>query len=82
MAAISVGILSGIPVLDLNYAEDARAEADLNVVMNQKGEFIEIQGTACPLIDSKFGPALKVSGTPITKENVNSPDLWGDYKSE
>lgn len=46
MAAISVGILSGTPVLDLNYAEDSQAEADLNVVMNQEGEFIEIQGTA------------------------------------
>ncbi len=46
VAAISVGILSGIPVLDLNYAEDSQAEADLNVVMNQEGEFIEIQGTA------------------------------------
>jgi ribonuclease PH len=46
VAAISVGILSGIPVLDLDYAEDSQAEADLNVVMNQAGEFIEIQGTA------------------------------------
>jgi len=46
VAAISVGILSGTPVLDLNYTEDSKAEADLNVVMNQKGEFIEIQGTA------------------------------------
>ncbi len=46
VAAISVGILSGTPVLDLNYAEDSQAEADLNVVMNQAGEFIEIQGTA------------------------------------
>jgi len=45
VAAISVGILSGTPVLDLNYAEDSQAEADLNVVMNQAGEFIEIQGT-------------------------------------
>ncbi len=46
VAAISVGILAGTPVLDLNYAEDSQAEADLNVVMNQDGEFIEIQGTA------------------------------------
>ena len=46
VAAISVGIISGTPVLDLNYAEDSQAEADLNVVMNQEGEFIEIQGTA------------------------------------
>jgi len=46
VAAISVGILSGTPVLDLNYREDAQAEVDLNVVMNQEGDFIEIQGTA------------------------------------
>ncbi len=46
VAAISVGILSGAPVLDLNYIEDAQAEVDLNVVMNQEGDFIEIQGTA------------------------------------
>lgn len=45
VAAISVGVLSGTPVLDLNYTEDSQAEADLNVVMNQAGEFIEIQGT-------------------------------------
>jgi ribonuclease PH len=46
VAAISVGVLSGKPVLDLNYFEDAQAEVDLNVVMNQEGEFVEIQGTA------------------------------------
>jgi len=46
VAAISVGILSGTLVLDLNYSEDAQAEVDLNVVMNQEGDFIEIQGTA------------------------------------
>jgi ribonuclease PH len=46
VAAISVGIISGTPVLDLNYTEDSQAEADLNVVMNQEGKFIEIQGTA------------------------------------
>ena len=46
VAAISVGILSGTPVLDLNYIEDAQVEVDLNVVMNQEGDFIEIQGTA------------------------------------
>ncbi|MCJ7717312.1 MAG: ribonuclease PH, partial [Anaerolineales bacterium] len=41
VAAISVGILSGTPIMDLNYYEDARAEVDLNVVMNQEGDFIE-----------------------------------------
>jgi ribonuclease PH len=45
VAAISVGMIAGKPVLDLNYLEDAGAEADLNVVMNQAGDFIEVQGT-------------------------------------
>jgi ribonuclease PH len=45
VAAISVGLLSGEVLLDLNYHEDASAEADLNIVMNQAGDFIEVQGT-------------------------------------
>jgi ribonuclease PH len=46
VASISVGICQGIPVLDLDYAEDSSAETDMNVVMTQSGQFIEIQGTA------------------------------------
>jgi ribonuclease PH len=46
VAAVSVGIFQGQPVLDLDYAEDKDAETDLNVVMNDNGAFIEIQGTA------------------------------------
>ena len=46
VASISVGIFEGIPVLDLDYAEDSNAETDMNVVMNDHGEFIEVQGTA------------------------------------
>ena len=46
VAAISVGIYDGRPVLDLDYAEDSQAETDMNVVMNASGNFIEIQGTA------------------------------------
>ncbi len=46
VAAISVGIVAGVPVLDLDYAEDSSAETDMNVVMNNGGGFIEIQGTA------------------------------------
>ena len=45
VASISVGIYEGIPVLDLDYAEDSNAETDMNVVMNDQGEFIEVQGT-------------------------------------
>ena len=46
VAAVSVGICSGAPVLDLDYAEDSCAETDMNVVMNNGGGFIEVQGTA------------------------------------
>ncbi len=46
VASVSVGIYRGVPVLDLDYAEDCKAETDMNVVMNDAGAFIEIQGTA------------------------------------
>ena len=46
VAAVSVGIYRGLPVLDLDYAEDHEAEADVNVVMNEVGSFVEVQGTA------------------------------------
>lgn len=46
VAAVSVGIHAGTAVLDLDYAEDAEAETDMNVVMNDAGHFIEVQGTA------------------------------------
>lgn len=46
VASVSVGIYQGTPVLDLDYAEDSSAETDMNVVMNEAGAFIELQGTA------------------------------------
>ncbi len=46
VAAISVGIVGGVTVLDLDYPEDSQAEVDMNVVMNDGGAFIEVQGTA------------------------------------
>jgi ribonuclease PH len=45
-AAISVGVVEGVPLLDLAYEEDSRAEVDMNVVMTSSGHFVEIQGTA------------------------------------
>jgi len=45
-AAISVGVVGGVPVLDLPYVEDSKAEVDMNVVMTSSGRFIEVQGTA------------------------------------
>jgi len=46
VASVSVGIYQGTPILDLDYVEDSNAEADMNVVMNDGGAFIEVQGTA------------------------------------
>lgn len=46
VAAISVGLYDGMPILDLDYAEDSNADTDMNVVMNSDGGIIEIQGTA------------------------------------
>jgi ribonuclease PH len=45
VAAVSVGIVDGQPVLDLDYAEDVKADVDMNVVMTGGGQFVEIQGT-------------------------------------
>jgi len=45
-AAISVGVIDGTPMLDLEYSEDVRAEVDMNVVMTGDGRFVEVQGTA------------------------------------
>ena len=46
VAAVSVGIYNGAAVLDLDYAEDSQAETDMNIVMNDAGHYIEVQGTA------------------------------------
>jgi ribonuclease PH len=46
VAAVSVGIVDGVPLLDLNYAEDSRAQADCNVVMTEAGWLVEVQATA------------------------------------
>lgn len=46
VASVSVGICQGVPVLDLDYVEDSSAETDMNVIMNNAGHFVEVQGTA------------------------------------
>lgn len=46
IAAVSVGMVEGVSLLDLDYGEDSRADVDFNVVMNARGEYIEVQGTA------------------------------------
>ena len=57
VAAVSVGIVRGVPCLDLNYEEDSQAEVDMNVVMTGKGRIVEVQGTA--------------EGHPFTKKDLD-----------
>jgi ribonuclease PH len=57
VAAVSVGLVDGVPLLDLDYSEDSRAEVDLNVVMDDQDQLLEIQGTA--------------EGAPFSRQQLN-----------
>lgn len=63
VAAVSVGVYQGKPVLDLDYAEDSNAETDMNVVVNDQEGFIEIQGTAegAPFTENNFQEMLSLA---------------------
>jgi ribonuclease PH len=69
VAAVSVGVVDGQAVLDLNYAEDAAAEVDMNVVMTGAGEFVEVQGTAERLTFShaRLNEMLELAGRGIRR---------------
>ncbi len=67
VAAISVGVVNGEPVADLDYVEDSKAEVDMNVVMTGSGKFIEVQGTAegAPYDHSTLNQLLALAGQGI-----------------
>ena len=69
VASVSVGVYEGTPILDLDYAEDANAETDMNVVMNDHGRFIEVQGTAEgePFSDEDMTAMLKLAHSGIAQ---------------
>ncbi|MFT5505253.1 MAG: ribonuclease PH [Gammaproteobacteria bacterium] len=69
VAAVSVGIVDGEAVLDLDYPEDSSAETDMNVVMNDQGGFIEIQGTAegKTFTDEELGQMIGLAKTGISR---------------
>ena len=69
VAAVSVGIYRGVPVLDLDYEEDSDAETDMNIVMNDAGHFIEVQGTAegHAFTDDEFGAMLGLARAGIAQ---------------
>ena len=64
VAAVSVGIVDGVPLLDLAYVEDVRAETDMNVVMTGRGLFVEVQGTAegAPFDKRELDALLELAG--------------------
>ena len=63
VAAISVGLVEGVPLLDLSYEEDVKAAVDMNVVMTDKGEFVEVQGTGedAPFTQRQLSTMLKLA---------------------
>ena len=63
VAAISVGVYKGVPVLDLDYAEDSDCDTDMNIVMTGSGGFVEIQGTAegDPFTGEQMGTMVKLA---------------------
>jgi ribonuclease PH len=69
VAAISVGVVQGQALLDLNYAEDSTAEVDMNIVMTGSGDFVEVQGTAeqVPFSRARLDALLAVAETGIRR---------------
>lgn len=69
LAAISVGILGGTPMLDLNYTEDSKAQVDMNVVMTGSGRLVEVQGTAegQPFSRAELDSMLDIAGGAIAE---------------
>ena len=69
VAAVSVGVVAGTPLLDLDYAEDAGCDTDMNVVMTGAGGFVELQGTAegAPFTREEFDALLELARNGITQ---------------
>lgn len=79
VASVSVGIYGGTPVLDLDYAEDSSAETDMNVVMDDQGRFLEVQGTAegAPFSTDEMNAMLNLARKGIDEIVAAQNDLLG-----
>lgn len=82
LAAISVGIVDGEILLDLNYPEDSNADVDMNVVMTGNGRFVEVQGTAekRPFKGEELDLLLKIAGKGIKKLVAIQKEILGTLK--
>jgi ribonuclease PH len=79
VAAVSVGVYEGVPVLDLDYAEDSSAHTDMNLVMDGAGRFIEVQGTAegIPFSRAELDALLDLGTTGIGRIQVEQRRALG-----
>jgi len=79
VASVSVGLFQGVPVLDLDYAEDSQADTDMNVVMADDGGIIEIQGTAEgePFSEDQFAAMLALAKQGITELHALQQSAFG-----
>ncbi len=79
VAAISVGIYKGVPVLDLDYPEDSDCETDMNVVMTGAGGFVEVQGTAegTPFSRAELDALLELAGDGIAQLVIEQKKALG-----
>lgn len=82
VAAVSVGVVDGQPLLDLCYEEDSAAQVDVNVVMNAAGEFVEVQGTAegDPFSRSMLNELLELAAQGIEQVLVFQKDALADFE--
>src|SRR5882762_4401775 len=83
VAAVSVGIVDGVPLLDLKYDEDSRAEVDMNVICTGDGRFIEVQGTAerAPFTEEQLNQLLALARTGIEQLITVQRATLANYKS-
>ncbi len=83
VSAVSVGITEGEEILDLCYEEDSRAIVDMNVVMTDKGEYIEVQGTGeeRPFCPEELTRLLALAAEGCKRLNVIQKDIAGDIKT-
>jgi len=81
VAAISVGIVAGMPIVDLAYEEDSSAEVDMNIVKTGNGRFIEVQGTAegSPFGHEALSELLRLADNAITQLVVLQREVIGDF---
>jgi ribonuclease PH len=80
VAATSVGVVEGRPVLDLNYIEDSQADVDMNLIMTGKGKFVELQGTAekTPFDDKTLSEMLRLGRQGISELVAAQKEILGE----